>query len=69
MASTFKNGDPSFAGPLGGIALGLLGYHIFELKELIDSTIWEKEMTLYELEIEEDVQKELQQTMEEIRNG
>jgi len=69
MATTFRDGDPSFAGPLGGIGLGLAGYHIIELKELIDKPTWDEQMTMSELEIEEDLQKEIQQTMEEIRMG
>lgn len=69
MATTFKHGDPSFAGPLGGVALGLAGYHILELKELVDEATWEREMTMHELEIEEDVQNEIRRTMEEIRMG
>lgn len=69
MATTFKHGDPSFAGSLGGVALGLASYHILELKELISDPIWEREMTMYELEIDEDKQQEIIQTMEEIRKG
>lgn len=69
MATTFRNGDPSFAGPLGGVALGLAGYHILELKELVDKATWDRQMTMYELEIEEEVQKEICRIMEEIRMG
>lgn len=69
MATTFKQGDPSFAGPLGGISLNLPSYHIFELKELIDQLTWEKNMTLYELEIEDETKEEILQTMRAIRQG
>lgn len=69
MATTFKTGDPSFAGPLGGVALGLASYHILEMKGLIEQEIWDQEMTMYELEIEEGMQQEIIRTMEEIRRG
>jgi len=46
MAQTFKNGDPSFAGPLAGIALGLESYHIFELKKYIPEDIDFEDITL-----------------------
>ena len=56
LASTFKDGDPSFAGVLGGIALGLKSYHIFELKDEIPGEVWQREMAFKELEMEgEDV--------------
>ena len=55
MTRTFINGDPSYAGSLAGVSLGLNCSHIFELKELIPADIWEREMAMYELEIEEEV--------------
>ncbi len=67
MATTFKSGDPSFAGPLGGIALHLLSYHIFELKELIPEETWTTEMAMVELEIEEEKQQALIELLKEIR--
>ena len=48
MASTFKDGDPSFAGVLGGVALGLKSYHIFELKDEIPAEVWAREMAFNE---------------------
>ena len=67
MAQTFKNGDPSFAGALAGIALGIRSYHIFELKELIPADVWEREMAMYELELEEEALQVICRTMAEIR--
>lgn len=67
MAQTFKKGDLSFSGALAGIGLGIPSYHIFELKELIPADIWEREMAMYELEIEEEVQEAICRTLEEIR--
>jgi len=69
MAQTFKNGDLSFSGALAGIALGIRSYHLFELKELIPADIWEREMAMYELELEEEVQQAICQTMADIRQG
>ena len=67
MATTFKDGDPSFAGALGGIALGLKSYHIFELKEEIPADVWEREMAFKELEMEEAEVAALCALMREIR--
>jgi betaine reductase len=53
MATTFRDGDPSYAGALGGVALGLASYHIFELKDVIPEDVWEREMAFKELEMEE----------------
>ena len=69
MAQTFKNGDLSFSGALAGIALGILSYHVLELKELIPNDIWEREMAMYELELEEEAQQAICQTMAKIRQG
>lgn len=67
MATTFKEGDPSFAGALGGIALGLKSYHIFELKPEIPADTWESEMAIEELEIEDAQLDEICKTMRDIR--
>lgn len=67
MATTFKEGDPSFAGALGGIALGLKSYHIFELKDEIPEEVWDREMGLKELELEDDEIEAICATMREIR--
>lgn len=67
MARTFKNGDPSFAGSLAGVALNLPSFHILELKEQIPAAVWEREMGLYELEIEAETQARIMETMAEVR--
>ena len=69
MATTFKDGDPSFAGALGGIALGLPSYHIFELKDEIPPEVWEREMAFKELEMEEEDVEKICALMREIREG
>lgn len=68
MAQTFKNGDPSFAGPLAGVALNIESYHILELQTHIPEAIWDKEMAMYELEIEDGVREEIFSIMEETRS-
>lgn len=69
MIRTFKSGDPSYAGPLAGISLGVDTYHILELKEDIPTDVREQEMTMYELEIEKEVQENIVKTMKEARQG
>ena len=67
MAQTFKNGDPSFAGPLAGVALNIESYHLLELQGQIPEEVWEKEMAMYELEIEEEARETICTLMKEIR--
>jgi hypothetical protein len=67
MATTFKEGDPGFAGVLGGVALGLKSYHIFELKDEIPGEVWEREMAFKELEVEDELIKKICSLMKEIR--
>ena len=69
MATTFKDGDPSFAGALGGVALGLNSYHIFELKDAVPTDVWEREMAFKELEMEPEQIETLCKLMGEIRNA
>ncbi len=69
MATTFKDGDPSFAGALGGIALGLPSYHVLELKDEIPPEVWEREMAFKELEMEESDVETICALMREIREG
>ncbi len=69
MATTFKDGDPSFAGALGGIALGLPSYHVFELKDDVPPEVWEREMAFKELEMEEEDVETICALMREIREG
>ena len=68
MARTFHDGDPSYAGPLAGISLGLKSYHILEFKEFIPAEVWDEQMAMYELEIEDDARKTILQIMKEARH-
>ena len=46
IALTLTHGDPSYAGPLAGVPLGLPVYHILEdqVKEVIPAEIYEREV-------------------------
>jgi len=47
-ALTLKSGDPSYAGPLTGIALGIPSYHVLEpeIAEQFDPSLYERELAL-----------------------
>ena len=68
MVTTFKDGDPSFAGALDGLALGLKSYNIFELKKSTPADVQEREMAFKELEMEAQKIDQLSELMREIRN-
>lgn len=67
MAATFKDGDPSYAGALGGIALGIKSYHILELKDEVPAEKWDREMALKELQLEDDLIEKIRAIMREVR--
>ncbi len=50
-AETVKNGDPTFAGPLAGVSLGLPVYHILEdeVKEHIDQEVYQQQVGMMEM--------------------
>lgn len=48
-AETVIAGDPTYAGPLTNVALGLAVYHIFELKDLIDPQVYEDQISMMEM--------------------
>ncbi len=47
-AMTLKSGDPSYAGPLAGVALGIPSFHILEpeIVAQIDPAVYERELAL-----------------------
>ena len=67
-AETVTNGDPSWAGPLAGVAMGLPVYHIMEpeIKELIDPDIFQEHLALMEIAL--DVEK-IAQGLNRVRKG
>ncbi len=54
---------------LGGIALGLESYHIFELKDEIPDDAWAAEMTFEEMEAGDELIEKICQTMREVRGA
>jgi glycine reductase len=53
---TMTRGDPTFAGPLGGVELGLEVYHVFEpaVKSVIDPSRYSELIETLELGLESD---------------
>jgi betaine reductase len=47
-AATLKSGDPSYAGPLAGVALGIPSFHILEpeITRQIAPEVYERELAL-----------------------
>jgi betaine reductase len=50
-AETVTAGDPSFAGPLAGVSLGLPVYHVFDeaVKNEADPAEWEEQVGMMEM--------------------
>ena len=50
-AETVTNGDPTFAGPLAGVPLGLPLYHIFDetIRAECDPAQWEEQISMMEM--------------------
>lgn len=50
-AETVTNGDPTFAGPLAGVPLGLAVYHVFEqeIRDEADDAAWEDQISMMEM--------------------
>ncbi len=53
-AETVTAGDPTFAGPLAGVSLGLSVYHIFELKGEFDDAVYEEQCGMMEMVLDVD---------------
>ena len=53
---TVSNGDPTFAGPLAGVQLGLAAYHIMEpeIKNEVDEDVYEEQISMMEMVLEVD---------------
>jgi len=50
-AETMTAGDPTFAGPLSGVSLGLPVYHVFDevIKAEVDPSVWEEQVGMMEM--------------------
>ncbi len=50
-AETVTAGDPTYAGPLAGVSLGLPVYHVFDeaIKAEADPRVWEEQISMMEM--------------------
>jgi betaine reductase len=64
-AETVSAGDPTFAGPLAGVPLGLKAYHMLELKDEIDPAVYEEQIAMMEMVLDVDA---IRQEVETYRN-
>jgi len=55
-AETVTNGDPTFAGPLTGVQLGLSVYHVCEpeIKDEVDESVYEEQISMMEMVLDVD---------------
>lgn len=55
-AETVTAGDPTFAGPLTGVQLGLTTYHVCEpeMKEEFDEAVYEEQISMMEMVLDVD---------------
>lgn len=55
-AETVTAGDPTFAGPLAGVSLGLSVYHICEpeMKEEVDAGVYDDQISMMEMVLDVD---------------
>jgi len=55
-AETVTAGDPTFAGPLAGVPLGLKVYHAVEpeLKESVDADVYDEQIGMMEMVLDVD---------------
>lgn len=65
-AETVTAGDPTFAGPLAGVPLGLPVYHILDprFKEEADPALWEEQVGMMEMVLDGDA---LSKSVDEMR--
>ena len=55
-AETVSAGDPTFAGPLAGVQLGLTCFHVCEpeLKEEFDEAVYDEQVSMMEMVLDVD---------------
>lgn len=61
-AETVTAGDPTYAGPLAGVQLGLRAYHICEkeMKAEVDPQVYEDQISMMEMVLDvDDITKEM----------
>jgi len=66
-AETVTAGDPTYAGPLTGVSLGLAVYHICEdaIKNAVDADVYEEQISMMEMVLDVD---EIVNEMESMRS-
>jgi len=65
-AETVTAGDPTFAGPLAGVSLGLGVYHMFELKDQVDANVYDEQCGMMEMVLDVDaINKEVSSIREQ----
>jgi glycine/sarcosine/betaine reductase complex component A len=67
-AETVTTGDPTFAGPLAGVSLGLPVYHILEdeVKEHIDPEVYQQQIGMMEMVLDKEA---ITRVVKKIREG
>ena len=71
-AETVTVGDPSFAGPLAGVSLGLPVYHILEsdLKDAIPENVYDENVGIWSMAVDiEEIDKRFQAIREKSSKG
>ena len=68
-AETVTSGDPSFAGPLAGVSLGLPVYHILEpeVKAVVPENVYQENIGIWELAVEPERLEKIGQELKALR--
>ena len=67
-AETITAGDPTFAGPLAGVQLGLSVFHVCEneIKDEVDSSVYDDQISMMEMVMDvDDIAKEMSSIREQ----
>ena len=67
-AETVTAGDPTFAGPLAGVQLGLSVFHVCEneIKDEVDSSVYDAQLSMMEMVMDvDDIAKEMSSIREQ----
>jgi len=62
-AETVTAGDPTYAGPLTGVSLGLAVYHICEdkIKSVVDKDVYDEQISMMEMVLDiDDIAREME---------
>ena len=67
-AETVTAGDPTYAGPLAGVQLGLSVFHVCEneIKDEVDSSVYDDQISMVEMVMDvDDIAKEMSSIREQ----